>query len=374
MDSVQDALVHVARLTEGVSFEWSVKCFICNENLKTKDKRGKLKKVYKVQKKDLHGTVSLQHKFMSLCQDRGDKCYVDLSRRILTAGNLCDVGASYHKSCFDSLLSRHKLPQIQLSEHQVQSPTRSADKFTVDDLSHELVAHCSSAVDVSSSQHSSAVQVVTAQQWTVENCGQAASHHEYLLNVAHVKGMRHGETLGGGDCFFDAVRQGLLDLCLSRTVTELRLAACLELQLNAQEYRSLYMVDDGGQHVQAATYDEFVRRTRDGGEWATQMTVAAMAKALNVVIQVVSTDTNSAGGITAWMHTFSDGVTSHDGKVIVVGYNKQTAHYTAFTSARSVQNPRQVQSIVEECDVDELLESCMDFERDDESPDCPMEL
>jgi hypothetical protein len=104
------------------------------------------------------------------------------------------------------------------------------------------------------------------------------------------------------------------------------------------------------------------------------MTVAAMAKALNVVIQVVATDTNSAGGITAWMHTFSDGVTSHDGKVIVVGYNKQTAHYTAFTSAHSVQNPRQVQSIVEECDVDELFESCMDFERDDESPDCPMEL
>ena len=40
-------------------------------------------------------------------------------------------------------------------------------------------------------------------------------------------------------------------------------------------------------NVQAATYDEFVRKTREEQEWATQMTVAAMAKAIDSVISYI---------------------------------------------------------------------------------------
>jgi hypothetical protein len=176
------------------------------------------------------------------------------------------------------------------------------------------------------------VEVRPGAELDVKNCGQCLSHHEYLVNVARVNGLTFTETVGGGDCLFDAVRYGLVDFGVSRTITELRLAASLELDINAPHYRPLYVVDDHGQNVQARTYEEFVRRTRDGAEWATNMTVAAMAKALDVVIRVISTDRNSAGETTAWVQNFGDGVTRKD-MIITVGFNKQSAHYSSLRTS-----------------------------------------
>jgi hypothetical protein len=54
-----------------------------------------------------------------------------------------------------------------------------------------------------------------------------------------------------------------------------------------------------------------------------------LAKELNVSVSVVSTTTDTNGRITAWQQNFTYGVTHRD-RVIVVGYNRETAHYVAF--------------------------------------------
>lgn len=40
----------------------------------------------------------------------------------------------------------------------------------------------------------------------VTNCGQARRHDEYLVKAGKLNGLIYVETIGGGDCFFDAVR------------------------------------------------------------------------------------------------------------------------------------------------------------------------
>lgn len=168
--------------------------------------------------------------------------------------------------------------------------------------------------------------------WRVDNCGLAVSHHDYLINVATVNRAQVVDTVGGGgNCFFDAVRLGVQQMGIIRTVSELRLAAAMELEINAELYRPLYSVEDIslGQGHQAATSEQFVRRTRDGCAWATSMTVASMAKSLNMVINVISTTSDSTGRLSAWVNSFSDGVT-HADRCIIVGYNRETAHYVVF--------------------------------------------
>ena len=58
-----------------------------------------------------------------------------------------------------------------------------------------------------------------------------------------------------------------------RTIEELGLAAAFELEINANHYRHLYVLEDHGQNEQATTYEMFIARTRIGLEWATAMMV-----------------------------------------------------------------------------------------------------
>ena len=53
------------------------------------------------------------------------------------------------------------------------------------------------------------------------------------------------------------------------------------------------MVEDNGQLEQAATFEQFIHRTRDGYKWATQMTISAMATALQLTIKIISTGTDA---------------------------------------------------------------------------------
>ena len=145
-------------------------------------------------------------------------------------------------------------------------------------------------------------------------------------------GMEIVNTISGGSCFFDAVRQCALQFGFVRSVEELRVAAALELQIHSQQYRPLYIVEDHGQFVQAPTYDLFVDRTANGVEWATAMTVAAMAVAIGIPIKVISTATNASGLITAYQIDNAEGV-NYANEMIVVGYNSATAHYVGFRSA-----------------------------------------
>jgi len=63
------------------------------------------------------------------------------------------------------------------------------------------------------------------------------SHQDYLINFAAVNNYMLVDTIGGGNCFFDAVRQCTAPFGLNRTVRELRLAAALELNLNSDQLR-----------------------------------------------------------------------------------------------------------------------------------------
>ena len=180
--------------------------------------------------------------------------------------------------------------------------------------------------------HSSVLaEYFTIPQWTVDNCGTTNNHHNYLKNVAIRNGMEFLNTVGGGSCFFDAVRQCLLPYGMDRTIPQLRMAAALELEIHADDFRPLYALEDHGQGEQATTYEEFIRRTKYEMEWATAMTVAALARSLDVCIAVIATNTKPNGEVTAYQVNNTDGVVARD-KVIFVGYDSQAAHYVGFRS------------------------------------------
>jgi hypothetical protein len=65
--------------------------------------------------------------------------------------------------------------------------------------------------------------------WRIESsCAAASSHHDNFSNIANATGFHLVEIVGGGNCFFDAIRHGLEELGMERTVPELRLAAAID--------------------------------------------------------------------------------------------------------------------------------------------------
>ena len=107
------------------------------------------------------------------------------------------------------------------------------------------------------------------------------------------------------------------------------MSAVTELVINAEQYRQLYTIEDNGLHEQAPTYDSFVQRTQDGFEWATELTVSAMARSLDVVIRVVSSATSNTGQTTAVVHDY--GNRDHTDRMITVAYNAAEAHYLGIS-------------------------------------------
>ena len=95
--------------------------------------------------------------------------------------------------------------------------------------------------DQSVSHISASVVGVGLDPLIVDCGGAAASHHDYLMEFARVNGFQLLNTVGGGDCFFDSVRQCILQFGLIRSVIELRLAAALELNLNSNLYSYVYL-------------------------------------------------------------------------------------------------------------------------------------
>ena len=220
----------------------------------------------------------------------------EVAQRIATV-DLFSVGAKYHKSCF--------IKFVNISASSIQD--------------HQL--------SVAGIQ-----QVATLPAWIIDGGTiPVNNHHDCLRVLGPNNGMEIVNTISGGSCFFDAVRQCALQFGFVRSVEELRVAAALELKIHSQQYRPLYIVEDHGQFVQAPTYDLFVDRTENGVEWATAMTVAAMAVAIGIPIKVISTATNASGLITAYQIDNAEGV-NYSNEMIVVGYNSATALYVGFRS------------------------------------------
>lgn len=115
----------------------------------------------------------------------------------------------------------------------------------------------------------------------------------------------------------------------------LRAMTADQLQLHAASYRQLYVATDD---EQAPTFDLFVQRTRDSNEWATQLSIAALARGLRRVIRVVATGVDRGGQLTVHVADYSEGIPPPvPDSVIVVGFNQVQQHYVGLgTMRRSV--------------------------------------
>lgn len=156
-------------------------------------------------------------------------------------------------------------------------------------------------------------------------CVRPTSHAQCLQQWAASNNARLIETVGGGDCFFHAVQIGMSALGESHTIARLREAAATELATGAGDYRDLYRVEDYA--VQMPTFDLFVQSTWDGTEWATELTVSALACALGVVIRVVSSGTDNNGRPTASFLPYYNPAALDTGRIVTVAYNADEGHY-----------------------------------------------
>jgi OTU-like cysteine protease len=163
-----------------------------------------------------------------------------------------------------------------------------------------------------------------------DNCAPARSHTECLRRWAERNNAQLLDTIGGGDCFFHAIQIGLAQLGIKRTIAELREAAATEMTMNATAYRPLYYTEDNLLREQASTFEQFVQRNFDGSEWATEITVSAMARSLDVVVRVVSSGTDENGYPTAAVLPDYNGGIVDNRRVITVAYNAAESHYLAL--------------------------------------------
>lgn len=139
------------------------------------------------------------------------------------------------------------------------------------------------------------------------------------------------ETIGGGNYFFHAIQLGLSQYSIVRTIQELRLLVATEMQINDCVYRPLYYIED---QQQALTYDMCFERTCIDTEWATELTVSAMARGLDMIIRVIVSGTSADGRPTVLVKNYTDGVLHFD-RIITVGFNAAEQHYIAFDCVRT---------------------------------------
>jgi len=168
---------------------------------------------------------------------------------------------------------------------------------------------------------------------TVDDVGSASSHFEFLKKVASLYGGDIQETVGGGQCFFDAVRIGLVQLGMSRSIDELRELAGIELTRNASYYERMYHLEGNDQ---AKTYDAYVDGIWRGREWATEVTICAMAQGLDTPIRVFSSGTDVRGRPMCRVSQYSEGVSGNRAGEITVVLNSVEGHYMGFVSHNRV--------------------------------------
>ena len=160
-------------------------------------------------------------------------------------------------------------------------------------------------------------------------------HMQNILRISlDVNGLAVYNTIGGGECFYDAVAQSLKEIGINRSIADLRTITASQLELQENVFRPLYFVaDEEDEQInrQAPTFDLFVERTRHGKEWATDMCYPALALGLNMTLRVVATTIAKDGTITAHYQDYNDGVQVTDAaSVVVVGCNTVEGHYIGF--------------------------------------------
>ena len=286
-------------------FEYTTHCFLCTK-LTSQNRRQEVSVVKKCVADEISDYICANSVELD-----------DLNKRI-SGVDLSTVSATYHRKCYKIFrLKMRRARAVSVTSNCVTEKVTTAEDAIDEASSYQEVVVAGSELALSVLQ--------------VTDCGRARSHEQYLRNVAMANGLEYLVTIGGGNCFFDAVHLALLHHGMQRTVQELREVAAIELEINRHIYEALYQVEDHGQHEQATTYESFIDRTRRGSEWATELTVCAMARGLDMVIRVVSTVGSNVGHLTAFAKDYDDGVVHRD-RVVTVGYNAAEGHYIGLRS------------------------------------------
>jgi predicted GIY-YIG superfamily endonuclease len=311
-DESTTELPRSSQYSDDESVNYEVQCFICGDRV-NKNRTGWQKKASHV------CTDSMERCVIDICSRSSTSTAADVKRRIAGV-SLTAVRAVYHKKCYSSL---RRLPlDSQSVPMEVEIDASPAP------IVNELEERTASERDV---QHLRLPAVDLAQ------CG---SHAQYLQLIAASNNLRLVQTIGDGDCLFSAVQQSLRHRGTDTTIQQLRQVAARQLELHAHVYRPLYMVQycdtSPMQNRQAPTFDLFVYRTEHESEWATEMTVSAMARGLDAVIRVISTAETNNRQLQAFATDYTEGVNDiHN--IITVGYNAAEEHYICLLRQPDVE-------------------------------------
>lgn len=294
-------------------FSFMTDCFICGLVLKSK---------YVVRRVN-SGNVKV---ITELC-NKSSQFNIDAMQNRIRHVNLLAENASYHAKCYIAL--------SRLAGGSAVTPSHNCNNcMEVDGNSERLTlhAHCS--------------------HLTLDVFPPTRSHVEYLQCISTLNRLTYVNTVGGGNCFFDAIRLALRQYDIDRSIAELRVLAATELLINRHLYEPLYVVEDDDQRQRAPTYALFVERTLAGHEWATELTVSAMARGLNVVVRVISTGDGFDGRPNCFAKLYEDGVTQHN-RLLTVGFNAAEAHYIALVPSHTLHAARNG-TCERPCDIPEL--------------------
>ena len=152
------------------------------------------------------------------------------------------------------------------------------------------------------------------------------SSEDYLEQICTCNGLRVSRTVGGGDCFYHAVQLGCQALGSVHSIRDLRRMTANQLELHSADYKPLYRIEHKDQ---ARSFELFVKNTRMGYEWCTELSVAACVRAISKVIRVVGISTGADGRPMAYVQDYSEGI-ELSSDVIVVGYKVDEKHYVGL--------------------------------------------
>ena len=267
-------------------FDYSKSCIICGCSI--------------IGRKDVHASTNPKI-LLDICDSNNDKLVSDVQSRI-TQANINHTMTKYHGKYYKSFIKKYKL-------------TKTLLKLKSSSI-------ISSNANVSLSNDAALI---------INNSYSASSDREHLFNIAYQNNLTVKSTVGGGNCFYHAVQQALAVMHRVETVNSLRTLVGNELKVNHLKYRPLYIADDDG----ANNYDTFIAITSHGNEWATELTICALARVLNVAISVLSTSIDNSGYPTAFERLYDDDVCDKNA-LIRVGYISSERHYVGLCLSNNV--------------------------------------
>ena len=152
---------------------------------------------------------------------------VELRERLTNISSV-EPKLSYHRACW---------------KHVFKAGQSVNEAMPMMDIEHPICL---------TSQH----PVTTLPIWSVDQCGFARSHADYLSRVAQSNGLTILPTQGGGHCFYNSVELCLKDLGISYNIWQLRAITADQLIRDRDIHGPVYQADnpeDRGQFIQAQT-------------------------------------------------------------------------------------------------------------------------